>query len=153
MVSAAASAWTIWEQKYANHALGAEWSQTWPQRAVDRRQGHLVLPLEARSGPTRSPSSTAVWNTDATHAAAFLPLIGVAVPSAPPLARRAMAPLRPVFFAAAYFVVSLFPVLSFFNVYFFRYSFVGDHFQYLASMGPLGAGRRRHRLGLQVRGR
>jgi tetratricopeptide (TPR) repeat protein len=37
----------------------------------------------------------------------------------------------------------LFPVLSFFNVFFFRYSFVSDHFQYLASMGPLalaGAG-------------
>jgi protein O-mannosyl-transferase len=34
-------------------------------------------------------------------------------------------------------------VLGFFSVYFFRYSFVSDHFQYLASMGPLaliGAG-------------
>jgi Tfp pilus assembly protein PilF len=28
-------------------------------------------------------------------------------------------------------------VLDFFDVYFFRYSFVSDHFQYLASMGPL----------------
>ncbi len=40
-------------------------------------------------------------------------------------------------FAAAYYVISLFPVLGFFSVYFFRYSFVSDHFQYLASMGPL----------------
>jgi tetratricopeptide (TPR) repeat protein len=50
---------------------------------------------------------------------------------------------RGVFFAAAYYVVSLFPVLGFFSIYFFRYSFVSDHFQYLASMGPLalaGAG-------------
>src|SRR5207244_9457554 len=50
---------------------------------------------------------------------------------------------RSVSFAAAYFVISLFPVLGFFSVYFFRYSFVSDHFQYLASMGPLalaGAG-------------
>jgi tetratricopeptide (TPR) repeat protein len=50
---------------------------------------------------------------------------------------------RAVFFAGAYYVVSLFPVLGFFTVYFFRYSFVSDHFQYLASMGPLaltGAG-------------
>jgi superkiller protein 3 len=34
-------------------------------------------------------------------------------------------------------------VLGFFSVFFFRYSFVSDHFQYLASMGPLalaGAG-------------
>jgi tetratricopeptide (TPR) repeat protein len=50
---------------------------------------------------------------------------------------------RVVFFGAAYYVVSLFPVLGFFSVFFFRYSFVSDHFQYLASMGPLalvGAG-------------
>src|SRR5207249_7766138 len=44
---------------------------------------------------------------------------------------------RALFFAAAYYVVSLFPVLGFFSVFFFRYSFVSDHFQYLASMGPL----------------
>jgi tetratricopeptide (TPR) repeat protein len=50
---------------------------------------------------------------------------------------------RALFFAGAYYVISLFPVLGFFTVYFFRYSFVSDHFQYLASMGPLalaGAG-------------
>jgi len=43
--------------------------------------------------------------------------------------------LRPVAFAFVYFVITLFPVLDFFDVYFFRYSFVSDHFQYLASMG------------------
>ena len=44
---------------------------------------------------------------------------------------------RAPFLAYAYFLISLFPVMSFFNVYFFGYSFVGDHFQYLASMGVL----------------
>src|SRR5438067_13257407 len=44
--------------------------------------------------------------------------------------------LRPGAFAFAYFVITLFPVLDFFDVYFFRYSFVSDHFQYLASIGP-----------------
>jgi Flp pilus assembly protein TadD len=39
--------------------------------------------------------------------------------------------------ALAYFLALLFPVLGFFNVYFFRYSFVADHFQYLAGIGPL----------------
>jgi tetratricopeptide (TPR) repeat protein len=34
-----------------------------------------------------------------------------------------------------FFVGTLFPVLGFFNVYFFNYSFVADHFQYLASLG------------------
>ena len=38
-----------------------------------------------------------------------------------------------------YFSVTLFPALGFFNLYFFRYSFVADHFQYLASLGPIAA--------------
>ena len=44
---------------------------------------------------------------------------------------------RPMLVALVYFLVLLFPVLGFFNVYFFRYSFVADHFQYLAGIGPL----------------
>ena len=36
-----------------------------------------------------------------------------------------------------FFIGTLFPALGFFNVYPFRFSFVADHFQYLASLGPL----------------
>jgi Flp pilus assembly protein TadD len=39
--------------------------------------------------------------------------------------------------AALYFGGTLFPALGFFNVYPMRYSFVADHFQYLASLGPI----------------
>jgi protein O-mannosyl-transferase len=38
-----------------------------------------------------------------------------------------------------YFTITLFPALGFFNLYFFHYSFVSDHFQYLASIGPIAA--------------
>lgn len=38
----------------------------------------------------------------------------------------------------AFFAGTLFPALGFFNVYPMRYSFVADHFQYLASLGILG---------------
>ena len=44
---------------------------------------------------------------------------------------RARAPLA----AALFFVGTLFPALGFLNVYSFIYSFVADHFQYLASLG------------------
>jgi len=37
--------------------------------------------------------------------------------------------------AVLFFVVTLGPALGFFNVYPFRFSFVADHYQYLASMG------------------
>ena len=50
---------------------------------------------------------------------------------------------RPLLFGGACLVALLFTVLGFLNVYFFTFSFVADHFQYLASMAPLallGAG-------------
>ena len=62
------------------------------------------------------------------------------------LARR---PRNPLASAAAaglagflVFAVTLFPAMGFFNVYPFRFSYVADHFQYLASLGlivPLAA--------------
>jgi tetratricopeptide (TPR) repeat protein len=39
--------------------------------------------------------------------------------------------------AALFFAASLFPALGFFDVFPFRYSYVADHFQYLASIGPI----------------
>jgi len=39
--------------------------------------------------------------------------------------------------AVLYFAITLAPALGFVDVYFFRYSFVADHFQYLASLGPI----------------
>jgi protein O-mannosyl-transferase len=39
--------------------------------------------------------------------------------------------------ALLFFILTLFPVLGFLNVYPFRYSFVADHFQYLASLGMI----------------
>jgi Flp pilus assembly protein TadD len=49
------------------------------------------------------------------------------------LRNRSRAPLA----AFLCFLATLFPVLGFFNVYPFRFSFVADHFQYLACIGPI----------------
>jgi len=49
------------------------------------------------------------------------------------LRRRARGPLA----AMLFFSGTLFPALGFFNIYPFRFSFVADHFQYLASIGPI----------------
>lgn len=44
---------------------------------------------------------------------------------------------RPVLFALGYFVITLFPVLGFFRMYYFRLSPVADHWQYAAGAGIL----------------
>jgi tetratricopeptide (TPR) repeat protein len=76
------------------------------------------------------------WETNTSQVLQYVPLLA-AIAGLIFLWWKRQDALRPVFFAAAYFIISLFPVLGFFDVYFFRYSFVGDHFQYLASIGPL----------------
>ena len=55
---------------------------------------------------------------------------------------------RPWLFASLYFLVALSPILGFINQTFWRFSFVEDHLQYLAGMGPLAlAGAGLHHLG------
>jgi protein O-mannosyl-transferase len=44
---------------------------------------------------------------------------------------------RGVEVAAAFFVATLSPVLGFFMLFTFRYTFVADHYQYLACIGPI----------------
>ncbi len=135
LISALASAWTIWEQKFHASAVGPEWAQTWPERLIMAGRaiwfylGKLVWPHPLIFIYPR-------WEIHSWQWMAYLPLLAatlglIVLWALPGKAGRAL------FFTAAYYVVSLFPVLGFFSVYFFRYSFVSDHFQYLASMGPL----------------
>ena len=44
---------------------------------------------------------------------------------------------RPLLFALGYFVATLFPVLGFFDLGFYRYSLVADHWQYIAIVAPI----------------
>jgi tetratricopeptide (TPR) repeat protein len=76
------------------------------------------------------------WNIDAHSLVQWLfPLSAIAVVVALWFARKRIG--RGPIVAMLFFVGTLFPALGFFNVYPFRYSFVADHFQYLASIGPL----------------
>src|SRR5436309_4647436 len=135
LISALASVWTILEQKFHAGAIGAEWAQTWPERLIIAGRaiwfylGKLIWPQPLIFIYPR-------WKINSSRLTAYLPLLGALAGLLALWLIRAKWS-RPVFFAAAYYVDSLYPLLGFFSVYFFRYSFVSDHFQYLASMGPL----------------
>ena len=136
--SAIAAGWTIWEQKFNSGAIGPEWSQTFPERvAIAGRAVWFYLGKLLWPEPLIFiyPRWTIAAGLDVGHVG----LIAIGAVLAWFTWRR----WRAGIVAALYFGALLFPVLGFFSVYFFRYSFVGDHFQYLASMGPLallGAG-------------
>jgi len=141
LISLLASGWTIWEQKFHSHAIGADWVQLPLQRILISADA-IWFYLFKLIWPHPLIFIYPRWNVDPSQWFVWIPLVALLVTAAVLFIKRNN-PLRPVAFTFAYFVITLFPVLDFFDVYFFRYSFVSDHFQYLASMGPLalaGAG-------------
>jgi tetratricopeptide (TPR) repeat protein len=135
VISALASAWTIWEQKFHAAAVGPEWAQTWPERLIIAGRA-IWFYLAKLFWPDPLIFIYPRWEIHPSQLMAYVPLLAAVVG----LILLWLSPgkaVRAVFFATAYYVISLFPVLGFFSVYFFRYSFVSDHFQYLASIGPL----------------
>jgi len=75
------------------------------------------------------------WSIDVADASHFAGLIAAVAGLLAlwRLRRRSRAPLA----GALFFAGTLFPALGFFNVYPFVYSYVADHFQYLASLGVI----------------
>jgi protein O-mannosyl-transferase len=76
------------------------------------------------------------WDIAPTHLLNYAWLLaGVIVCGAIYFLRRYVG--RSVEVAAAFFVATLSPVLGFVMLYTFRYTFVADHYQYLACIGPI----------------
>src|SRR5229473_3750108 len=76
------------------------------------------------------------WRIDAANPVAYLWLIVAgALAVAIYFGRRFFG--RSVEVAALFFVTTLSPLLGFIMLYTFRYTFVADHYQYLASIGPI----------------
>ena len=76
------------------------------------------------------------WQIDATNPIAYLWLIAaILLIAAICYARRHFG--RGVEVAILFFLTTLAPLLGFIMLYTFRYTFVADHYQYLASIGPI----------------
>lgn len=135
IASATMGAWTIWEQRYNSGAEGFEWAVAGLDRLVTA--GRLLCFYAAKlAWPEPLMFIYPTMRQSADHLAGWMPLVSVAIVCAG-LAANMRAWGRPALVASAYYLLMLFPVLGFFNIYFMRYAEAADHFQYLASIGPL----------------
>ena len=140
ILSALSSALSIWTQRLEG-AGEAAWARSWPERVITA--GKVVwFYLGKLLWPQPLIFIYPKWQIDPRQVTAYLPLVLVVVALVILwLGRERWS--RGAFVAFAYFLAALLPVLGLMDHYFLRYSFVGDHFQYLASVGPLalaGAG-------------
>jgi tetratricopeptide (TPR) repeat protein len=131
---------TAWVERHFIGAEGAAFDFTFLERTLIA--GHAIwFYLGNLAWPTNLIFNYPRWHIDGNDASQYL-FPGAALVVAAGLAwlsRTWRGPLAGFLF----FVGTLFPALGFFNVYPFIYSFVADHFQYLACLGiivPAAAG-------------
>ncbi len=144
---------TVWLESYDVGAAGQAWSVPWSARPLAAGRAlwfylaklawpHPLIFIYPRSVP------------DPSHIGQYLPLVAaLGVLVALWWLRERIG--RGVLIGVLYFVVTLTPALGFFDVYFMRFSLVADHFNYLASIGPitLAVAFAATRFGLGSRGR
>jgi len=137
---AAAGLFTAWVERKFIGAAGPEYALTLVQRCLIAGRalwfylGKLVWPANLTFVYPRWTVDAAVWWQYAFPVGALAAGLALFL-----LARFRRGPLA----AFLFFAGTLFPALGFFNVYPFVYSYVADHYQYLASLGvivPISAG-------------
>ena len=124
---------TAWIEKYHVGAQGAAWSLTFSERCLIAGRalwfyaGKLVWPVPLAFIYPRWKIEPAVWWQW------LFPVAAAGVVAGLWLARRRLG--KGPLVAVLFFAGTLGPALGFVNVYPMRYSFVADHFQYLAGVG------------------
>lgn len=124
---------TVWLERHHVGAEGGEWNFSFVERCLIAGRalwfyaGKLIWPSDLAFIYPR-------WVVDSGKYGAYLfPLAAGCVVGAVWAMRKRRGRGLPV--AILCFIITLSPALGFFNVYPMRFSFVADHFQYLASIG------------------
>lgn len=137
-MGAAAGLFTAWLEKGHVGASGELWDFSFAERVLIAGRA-LWFYLGKLVAPFNLPFIYQRWTIDAGAAWQWAYPLGFAALAIALFAFRGRIGRGPLA-AQLVFAGALFPALGFLNVYFHRYAFVQDHFQYLASMGPLALG-------------
>jgi tetratricopeptide (TPR) repeat protein len=139
-LGAAAGLITAWVERVYIGAKGADFALSATERfllagrAIWFYASKVVWPGNLIFTYPRWNIDAAIWWQYAFPLGVLVAGLGLGI-----VARRHRGPLAGFLF----FIGTLFPALGFFNVYPFRFSYVADHFQYLASLGivvPIACG-------------
>ncbi len=130
-----AALWTIQTERAQVGAVGSAWDASFLERCLLAGNvwwfylGKLAFPHPLMFIYPRWEIDAREWTLWLLPAACILALAALWA------ARRRIG--RGPLAALGFFTVTLAPASGFFDVYPFRFSFVADHFQYLAALGPL----------------
>jgi tetratricopeptide (TPR) repeat protein len=126
---------TVWWERYHQGTQGAFFSYGLPERILIASHalwfyaGKLIWPANLTFSYSR-------WPINAADPLAYGWLVaGAGACAVIYFARRFTG--RGVEVAALFYVATLSPMLGFIMLYTFRYAFVADHYQYIASIGPI----------------
>ena len=133
LAAASMATLTNWVERYHGGAIGVEWQLSWAERCLIAGRvvwfyaGKLLWPQSLMFIYPRWQINPAAWWQY------LYPVATIAVISSLWLLRKRLG--KGPFAAVFFFVGALVPVPAFFNLYFMRFSYVTDHFQYLPSIG------------------
>jgi tetratricopeptide (TPR) repeat protein len=137
VVGAAAGLTTAWVERTYIGAVGADFTLTPIERVLVAGRA-IWFYLATLAWPAELIFIYPRWNVSAADWTQYLYPITLAVVLAALWYWRRQA--RAALAALLFFIVTLGPALGFVDVFPFRYSFVADHFQYLASLGIITLG-------------
>jgi tetratricopeptide (TPR) repeat protein len=137
VLGAALGSMTVWVETYRAGASGASWSFTLFDRVLIAGRA-LWFYATKLVWPENLTFIYPRWTIAAGDWRQWMLPLGAALVVLALWTMRTRIGRGPIA-AVAFFFITLGPALGFFNVYPMRYSFVADHYQYLASIGLIAA--------------